>query len=696
MQSLERNKSTAEQASKIEDGKTNPFSGRPHSAKYFEILETRRKLPVSGQRQSFLNVYHGAQVVVLSSDTGSGKTTQIPQFVLFDEWVSGKLVACTQPRRLAATSVARRVAAEMDVALGKEVGYKVRFEKAMCDKTRLVYMSDGLLLREAIEDSSFSKYSCVIVDEAHERTLATDMLMALLKIALSRRDDLKVVIMSATLDADKFRAYFGTGQTLKFEGRAYPVDILYLKEATPHYLHCAFHLVKHIHSSMPVGDILLFLPAAEEIERACVALRAVNEGLEVLPLYSALPQSRQDLVFAECSNRKCVVSTNIAEISLTIDGIVYVIDPGLVKSASYDPRVEAKSLVTATISRASAQQRAGRAGRTQPGTCFRLYTEASFQSSFLPSTPPGILETEITSEILLLKAMGHNAVGRFDFVDRPHPEVYLRGMEELYALGFIDSTGSITDSGHNAARFPTHPVWYKALVEAHKLGCSDEMLSLAAIANTQNSMFLRPHDLRYAADAARDWFRDPESDHIMQLNALHAYVRTKAQGRMDMDKWCLYTFLSRRVLEEVLQIRQQLRGLANRHLQGGLKVLDFGDKNYSATIRKALARSFFFRAAIRQANVTDDLYTTVHGNFPAGIHPDSSLIGRPHEWVVYDSFVYTGKQYLETVSAVDPDWLIDLEYFQDDKLSRKRGAGELRQPRVKASLDKAREKRAQS
>jgi pre-mRNA-splicing factor ATP-dependent RNA helicase DHX15/PRP43 len=281
--------------------------------------------------------------MLVSSETGSGKTTQIPQFVFFDEYASGKMVACTQTRRIAATSVARRVASEMDVKLGEEVGYSVRFDNTTNDIiTRLKYMTDGLLLREAMEDGTFSKYasdlpnttrpvpykqqqSCVIVDEAHERTLATDILMALLKQAVSRRPDLKVVIMSATLEVDKFQDYFRSTSLLKVAGRPFPVQIQYLSGATPHYLLDAIRVVKHIQRTMPSGDILLFLLSVSEIEQTCSILRETEEGLEVLPLYVSLSPAEQDQVFGKSSSRKCVVATNIAETSLTIDGIVYVV-----------------------------------------------------------------------------------------------------------------------------------------------------------------------------------------------------------------------------------------------------------------------------------------------------------------------------------------------------------------------------------
>lgn len=436
MDSLVRNTTTADQAQKLEDSELNYLrEGTPkHSAAYFGILATRRKLPVYGQHQAFLDIYQKAQVMVLSSDTGSGKTTQIPQFVLYDEYADGKMIACTQPRRLAVSSVARRVAEELDVTLGEEVGFNVRFENVTSDRTRLKYMTEGILLSEAKNDPSFSKYSCIIIDEAHERTMNTDVIMATLKEALGRRNDLKVVVMSATLDAHKFQTYFKGAPHLHIPGRAHPVEIQYLEEDEPNYLLACCRTAKNIHRNMPEGDILIFLPGEHDIELACALLTREVEGLEVLPLYSTISSAKQKQIFKSSSARKCICATNIVETRLTIDGIVYVVDVGLAKRMTYNPRVRMDVLQTAPISQAAARQRAGRAGRTRPGKCFRMYTVEGFNKLLLPASSPGILMSEIKSVILTLKMAGHHDLLKFDFIDPPAPETLLRGAEELYHL----------------------------------------------------------------------------------------------------------------------------------------------------------------------------------------------------------------------------------------------------------------------
>ena len=363
------------------------------------------------------------QTVILVGETGSGKTTQIAQFIAdLGYCSSGKKVVCTQPRRVAAMSVARRVAEEMDVNLGEEVGYSIRFEDCCGPKTIVKFATDGMLLREAMTDPNLSQYSVVILDEAHERTLATDILFGLLKEIIPRRPDLKVVVMSATLEAEKFQDYFLDAPLIKVPGRLHPVEIFYTQEPERDYLEAAIRTVVQIHTFEPEGDVLLFLTGEEEIEDACkkITREIVQMGskvgpIKVHPLYSSLPPQQQQKIFDPAPERrhpdgppgrKIIVSTNIAETSLTIDGIVYVIDPGFAKQKVYNPRQRVESLLVSPISRASAHQRAGRAGRTKPGKCFRLYTAESFQKDLQEQTYPEILRSNLGSVVLQLKKLG--------------------------------------------------------------------------------------------------------------------------------------------------------------------------------------------------------------------------------------------------------------------------------------------------
>ncbi|KAJ3467606.1 hypothetical protein MRS44_005170 [Fusarium solani] len=385
------------------------------------------------------------------------------------------------------------------------------------------------------------------------------------------------------------------------------------------------------------------------------------------------------------------------------DGYTY-LDTGLVKQAGFNPRASLNTLQTATISKASAAQRAGRAGRTKPGLCFRLYTEETLNEIFLASTPP-VVSRHLTPEILLLKPIGIHEVGLFDFIDRPHSEVYYHGLEELLDMGYIDDSGKITVRGREAAKLPVDPLWHNAIIEAKSLGCLGEIVGIAALSTvqSQHSIFLRPHAFAAVADEAHRQFDCPMSDHITQLNALHTFVEAEKDG--DADNWCRHFFLNRRVLEDAVRLRAQLIENVQPRL-GPVTVMDYRDENYNTNICKALARSLFCNVAIRDpgskaakgkgpaVDNDDELYRTVHRNHQAGLDIDSVLVGSKAEWVVFDKFIHAGwQQRLQTATAIKPEWVIDLPYFQDDNLARKRNDA-LRQPYVKASLDRARESAA--
>jgi len=456
----------------------NPLNNRPYSAKYNQILDGRKKLPAFGTLKEFEDLLQKNNVVIIEGATGSGKTTQLPQHAVnagFGRDAEGRerLVACTQPRRVAAMSVAARVADEMDVTLGEEVGYSIRFEECSGPRTALKFLTDGMLLREAMNDPLLDRYSVIFIDEAHERTLATDVLLGLLKEVLVTRPTLKVVIMSATLDAEKFQKYFDGAPLLKIPGRAFPVDVFYTPEPERDYLEASIRTVLQIHECEPPGDILLFLTGNEEIEDACAKIRSGGESLSpdkgkllVLPLYGTLPPSAQQRIFCDAPGpsviggapgRKVIVSTNIAETSVTIDGIVYVVDPGFSKQKVYNPRIRVESLLVSPISRASAEQRKGRAGRTRPGKCFRLYTEKSFHKELLEQTYPEILRSELSSTILTLKKLGIDDLVHFDFMDPPAPETLMRALEQLNYLGALDDEGELTPLGRQMSDFPLDP-----------------------------------------------------------------------------------------------------------------------------------------------------------------------------------------------------------------------------------------------
>ncbi|KAM7206194.1 P-loop containing nucleoside triphosphate hydrolase protein [Rhypophila sp. PSN 637] len=682
-----RQKTTAEQAAKAEDLDVNPWTNQPHSQQYFKILQTRRDLPVSKQRQEFLDMYHSTQILVFVGETGSGKTTQIPQYVLFDElpYQTGKLIACTQPRRVAAMSVAQRVANELDVELGEEVGYSIRFENKTGPKTMLKYMTDGQLLRESMHDHDMSRYSCIILDEAHERTLATDILMALLKQIAARRKDLKIIVMSATLDAQKFQTYFYDAPLLAVPGRTHPVEIFYTPEPERDYLEASVRTVLQIHATEPEGDILLFLTGEEEIEDACRRIslevddmiRESDAGpMKVYPLYGTLPPHQQQRIFDKAPEplrkggrpgRKCIVATNIAETSLTIDGIVYVVDPGFSKQKIYNPRSRVESLLVSPISKASAQQRAGRAGRTRPGKCFRLYTEKAFKKELIEQTYPEILRSNLANTVLELKKLGVEDLVHFDLMDPPAPETMMRALEELNYLACLDDDGELTRLGSLASEFPLDPALAVMLISSPEFYCSNEMLSITSLLSVPQ-IFVRPNNARKRADEMKQQFAHPDGDHLTLLNAYHAY-KSAEQGGQDVKQWCHEHFLSFRHLSSADNVRQQLRRIMETH---GIELIStpFTDKNYYTNIRRALLAGFFMQVAMRESS-NSKVYKTVKDDQLVMIHP-STVVTSPYDWVVYNEFVLTTKQYVRTVTNIRPEWLLEIApiYYDVDTFEK--------------------------
>ncbi|QUC16531.1 uncharacterized protein UV8b_00772 [Ustilaginoidea virens] len=698
---LKRRATTATQAAKVEDSAYNPFTGKAHSQQYFKILETRRGLPVHKQRQEFLDKYQSTQILVFVGETGSGKTTQIPQYVVYDEMpkMTGKLIACTQPRRVAAMSVAQRVADEMDVSLGEEVGYSVRFDDCSGPKTLLKYMTDGMLLREAMHDHDMSRYSCIILDEAHERTLATDILMALLKQIAGRRSDLKIIVMSATLDAQKFQKYFNDAPLLPVPGRTHPVEIFYTPEPERDYVEAAIRTVLQIHASEDEGDILLFLTGEDEIEDACRKIsleadelqREVDAGpLVVYPLYGTLPPHQQQKIFDKAPGplrkggrpgRKVVVSTNIAETSLTIDGIVYVVDPGFSKQKIYNPRIRVESLLVSPISKASAQQRAGRAGRTRPGKCFRLYTEKAFKSELIEQTYPEILRSNLANTVLELKKLGVVDLVHFDLMDPPAPETMMRALEELNYLACLDDDGELTTLGGLASEFPLDPSLAVMLISSPEFYCSNEILSITSLLSVPQ-IFVRPANNRKRADEMKSHFSHPDGDHLTLLNAYHAFKGQAASDPDSLKTWCHEHFLSFRHLSSADSVRAQLKRIMETH---GLELVStpFEDKNYYTNIRRALLSGFFMQVAMRESS--GKIYRTVKDEQGVMIHP-STVLRADFDWVLYNEFVLTSKQYIRTCTGIRPEWLLEIApvYYDLDTFE---------QGDIKRSLTRAAEKK---
>ncbi|XAR67153.1 RNA helicase [Bertholletia excelsa] len=619
------------------------------------IQEQRQSLPIFKLKNELIQAVHDNQVLVVIGETGSGKTTQVTQYLAEAGYTTRGKIGCTQPRRVAAMSVAKRVAEEFGCRLGEEVGYAIRFEDCTGPDTVIKYMTDGMLLREILIDENLSQYSVIMLDEAHERTIHTDVLFGLLKLLVKRRPDMRLIVTSATLDAEKFSGYFFNCNIFTIPGRTFPVEILYTKQPESDYLDASLITVLQIHLTEPEGDILLFLTGQEEIDYACQCLYERMKGLGknvpeliILPVYSALPSEMQSRIFdpAPPGKRKVVVATNIAEASLTIDGIFYVIDPGFAKQNVYNPKQGLDSLVITPISQASAKQRAGRAGRTGPGKCYRLYTESAFHNEMSPTSIPEIQRINLGMITLSMKAMGINDLLSFDFMDPPSPQALISAMEQLYSLGALDEEGLLTKLGRKMAEFPLDPPLSKMLLASVDLGCSDEILTIIAMIQTGN-IFYRPREKQAQADQKRAKFFQPEGDHLTLLAVYEAWKAKNFSG-----PWCFENFVQSRSLRRAQDVRKQLLTIMDKYK---LDVVSAG-KNFTK-IRMAIAAGFFFHAARKDPQ---EGYRTLVENQPVYIHPSSALFQRQPDWVIYHELVMTTKEYMREVTVIDPKWLVEL------------------------------------
>ncbi|KAJ2504271.1 hypothetical protein IWW47_002605, partial [Coemansia sp. RSA 2052] len=543
-------------------------TGGSEFARTRSIREQREYLPAFVCRDELLQVIAENQVTIVVGETGSGKTTQLAQYLDEAGYTRFGMIGCTQPRRVAAMSVAKRVSEEMGVKLGEQVGYAIRFEDCTSKLTRLKYMTDGVLLRETLTRRDLAQYTAIIMDEAHERTLNTDVLLGLLKQIVSTRRDLKIIVTSATMNAQRFADFFGNAPVYTIPGRTFPVDVMFSKSPCEDYVDSTVRQVMTIHLSQSDGDILVFMTGQEDIEACCETLRerlaAIDDAkpLSVLPIYSQLPADLQAKIFEPAPTRKVVVATNIAETSLTVDGVKYVVDCGYYKLKVYNPRIGMDSLQITPISQANANQRSGRAGRTGPGIAYRLYTERAYTHEMYPSPIPEIQRTNLSYVVMLLKSIGVENLLDFDFLDPPPQDTIKTSMYQLWTLGSLDNTGQITSLGRKMVELPLDPAPAKMLVAAHQLGCTEEVVTIVSMLAVP-SVFYRPKERLEESDAAREKFFVPESDHLTLLNL---YLQWCSNGCR--DSWCTRHFVHSKSMRKAREVRDQLVDI----LKGSLKL----------------------------------------------------------------------------------------------------------------------------
>lgn len=586
---------------------------------------------------------------------------EIPQFIYEHErGKSGKgkpfRLCVTQPRRVAAMSLAKRVSQEMNVPLGGLVGYSVRFDEKSSRDTKIKYLTDGMLLRELLSDPSLSRYGTIILDEAHERTLRTDILFGMLKrIQANRHDNLKLVIMSATLDPKKFENFFRNVGVYRVPGRMYPVRLLYTAEPVQDYVDSAILTIFQIHLECGEGDILVFLTGQEEIEAVQRTLEEygpqcpVGSGrLVVCPIFASLPSHQQMAVFEKtpAGCRKVILATNIAETSITISGIKYVIDPGFVKMRQYNSRTGMEALTVEAVSRSSARQRTGRAGREAPGTCFRLYPEESFLR-LDAETVPEILRANLSNVILTMKAAGVDNVMAFDYIDPPALDSLQRGLEELLALGALDPAGgALTSQGRLMAECPLIPQLSRVLLEAGRRGCLEEALSIVSMLSAADNIFYAGGEDREASSAAKRTFLHPSGDHLTLLNVYNAFC-----ANCNDTKWCPANSIDPRSMKHVTDVRAQLVEFCRK---ANLKISSCGS-NFDSVLQ-AFVAAYFLQAAIR---LPDGTFKTVASKQLVHIHPSSIIFNTRPDCIIFHEIVLTSKCYLRNVSAINSAWLLE-------------------------------------
>ncbi|XP_040038536.2 ATP-dependent RNA helicase DHX33 [Gasterosteus aculeatus] len=641
-----------------------PRKGNPSTP----IEVQRKQLPIYQAKPQLLNQLRQLHNAILIGETGSGKTTQIPQY-LYEAGIGRQgIVAITQPRRVAAISLAGRVAEEKRTQLGKLVGYTVRFEDVTSSETKLKFMTDGMLLREAIGDPLLQRYTVVVLDEAHERTVHTDVLFGVVKTAQRRRKELnkiplKVIVMSATMDVDLFSEYFNKSPVLYLEGRQHPIQIYYTKHPQSDYLQAALVSIFQIHQEAPPShDILVFMTGQEEIEALARTCRDIAKHLPdgcgpmlVIPLYASLPPAQQLRVFQSAPKgcRKVILSTNIAETSVTISGIKFVIDTGMVKAKRFNPDSGLEVLAVQRVSKAQAWQRAGRAGREDSGSCYRLYTEQQFDN-LIPMTVPEIQRCNLAGVMLQLMALGIPDVMNFDFMSKPSPEAVRSALEHLELLGALEKKEGqvfLTALGKKMASFPLEPRYAKTILLSPDFSCAEEILSIVSLLSVDTVLF-NPPARREEVLAARKKFCSSEGDHVTLLNIYRTFKKVSGN-----KEWCRENFVNSRNMGLVKEVQAQLKDIC---LKLNVKLESCGSD--TGSLRRCLAHGMFVNAAELQP---DGSYLALDTRQPVAIHPSSVLFQAKPAYVVFNELLHTSRCYMRDLCLVDPDWLLDAapEYF---------------------------------
>jgi len=632
------------------------------SLKARNLLQIRKTLPVYKNKDDILKRLQKTRVTVLIGETGSGKSTQIPQFLMP---LNKKGIAVTQPRRVAAINLASRVAEEAGSALGDKVGYSVRFDNKSTHYTKLKYLTDGMLLRELMVQATLPQYSTIIIDEAHERTVLTDLLMGFLKELLTKRSDLKLIIMSATLDAEKFSKFYDDAEILYVEGRMYQVSRMYLDKPVDDIVDSTIKAIIQVNNGELEGDILVFLPGQEEIDKSVSLLERIAPGLPKeaplivpLPLYAALPPSEQAKIFAplKARRRKVILATNIAETSITVPGVRYVIDSGLRKVKVWRHQLGLSTLLTAPVSKASATQRAGRAGREREGKAYRLYTEGDYMK--LPNqTEPEISRSNVTSPVLMLKRAGVDDILNWSWLEHPGQDSLISALTQLYQLKALDDQGKITKLGIQMAILPLEPQLSAILLNAYETGCLTQVVDIVSCLSVDNLVMNPPSELRDEVNEKRlslCILGARYGDLIMLRELFEFYIQF--ENSQERQQWCKELALSYRGFKNVMRVRNQIR----QYMVSLTKekfLFDEEDETKPMDIPSVL-KSFLIGFVSNTAiGMPDRSYRTTTSGQLISVHPCSMIFGKKSDAIMYTDYVYTTKGYARNVSTIDLSWL---------------------------------------
>ena len=656
-----------------------------------QIAQSARQLPIYEKRAEIISALKSHQVIVIAGQTGSGKTTQLPLFCLEAGRGRKGRIGCTQPRRIAATSIAARVAAQVGCEVGGKVGYKIRFAARESQQTVLKFMTDGILLAEAEHDKEFRQYDTIIIDEAHERSLNIDFLLGYLRKLLPRRPDLKVIISSATIDAEGFSESFGNAPVIEVSGRLFPIEVLYRSDYTDEeedervsYVEEAVSAATDILDIYGPGDMLIFMPTERDIRETCDKLGqlSLRRGISVLPLFSRLTRSEQDAIFNPGSKQRIVVCTNIAETSITVPNIRYVVDTGLARILRYAPRLRTNRLPIERISRASADQRKGRCGRVQEGVCLRLYSEDDYNDRE-EFTQPEIRRSNLAGVILTMSANNLGTVEEFPFIEPPSKQAIFEGYAQLKELGALDKDKKLTRMGREMAKLPFDPHISRMIIAANRENALREVKIIAAALSIVDPRE-RPFDKQKEADAVHIKFTDKDSDFLTFINLWDAYNnewdKLKTQGRI--RRFCKDNFLSYTRMREWHDVHQQLDevlsrmkdyqyGRDNRQARpNAITKTDTVNTPANATVGAAAPAARASSDAIHRSLLTGLLancaYLDKSGKYKATggkevlIFPGSTLAKRKSDWIMCHEIVETSRVFARTVSAINPQWLEEL------------------------------------